>query len=115
MQTLWQDLRYGVRMLNKHRSFTVVAVLILAVGIGANATIFSIVNAFLFRPMPVKDPQQLVVLLATGHQIELPHPIPYPDYLDYRDEREIFSELAAQFPAPVNWSSGGQPQRVWVM
>ena len=115
MRTLWQDLRYSLRMLRKHHGFTVVAALVLALGIGANAAIFSIVNAFLFRPLPVKDPQQLAVLLATGHHVDFPHPISYLDYLDYRDEHDVFSELAAQFPSPVNWNSGGPSERAWVM
>lgn len=69
MPTFWRDLHYSAQMLRKHHGFTVVAVLVLALGIGANATIFSIVNVFLFRPVPVKDPRQLAVLLATGHQL----------------------------------------------
>src|SRR5262249_59368376 len=62
MQTLWQDLRYGARMLLKKRGFTVVAVITLGLGIGANTTMFSVINGFLLRPMPFKDPERLVHL-----------------------------------------------------
>ena len=60
METLWHDLKFGVRALLKNPGFTAVAVLTLALGIGVNSTVFSIVNAYLFRPLPVKDADQLV-------------------------------------------------------
>lgn len=88
------DLRYGVRMLWKHRGMTAVALVSLAVGIGANAAIFSLVNATLLRPRAVSDPAQLVVLYTGDRQ----HPYQstsYPSYLDFRARNDVFTGLAA--------------------
>jgi hypothetical protein len=68
MHTLWQELRYGLRMLGKHRGFTATAISTLALGIGANTAIFSLMNAVMFHSIPVSNPQNLVVLKWTSQK-----------------------------------------------
>lgn len=87
MKTLFQDVRYGLRMLWKTPGFTIVAVVSLALGVGLNTAIFSIVNVMLIRPLPVVKDQGRVVWLRA--------PISYPDYLDYRDKTRSFEGMAA--------------------
>jgi predicted permease len=113
MESLLQDLRYACRVLVRNPSFTAVVVLTLALGIGANTAIFSVVNTLLFQPLPVKDPHQLVTL-AVQHGRELPHGLSYPDYRDYREQGEIFSDLAAYDAAFVSLTAEGQAERIRV-
>jgi len=113
METLRKDLRYAVRMLAKSPSFTLVAVLALGFGIGANTAIFSIFNGMLWRPLPVKNPQQLVVVTQKKHGQEFPGALSYPDFLDYRELKSVFSDLAAFGPSPLNFDAGGRPDRAW--
>jgi putative ABC transport system permease protein len=102
MQSLWQDLRHGARMLLKKPGFTLVAVLTLALGIGANMTIFSFVDTMFLRPVPAREPDRLVNVeptrngrLSGGHS--------YPTYLHYRDHSQSFEALVAHYStAPVN-------------
>lgn len=94
MTTLWQDLRYAARTLWKTPGFTAVAVLSLALGIGANTAIFSFVNAVLLRALPVAEPERLVFVF-NGTRAEPYNVAPYPDYVDYRDRNSVFSDLAA--------------------
>src|SRR5262245_20757604 len=96
MNTLWQDLRYGARMLLKNPGFTLIAVITLALGIGANTAIFSVADKLLLLPLPVKDPHQLA--LVSGETVNpkfLSNISSYPDYVDYRDQNEVFSDLFA--------------------
>ena len=101
MHGLWQDLKYGGRLLLQHRGFTTVAVLSLALGIGANTTIFSLINAILLRPIPVEDVDSLVSVFTSYTGGERYNNTSYPDYEDLRDRNEVFSELAAQFFMPM--------------
>ncbi|MGA2629327.1 MAG: ABC transporter permease [Terriglobia bacterium] len=109
MSTLLQDVRYGLRMLAKNPGFTAVVVLSLALGIGANATIFSFVNALLFRPPAVEAPGRLLELWqrnTKGSGLEEYTPLSYPGYIYYRDHNQVFSALLA-FDGemrPVSWS-----------
>jgi predicted permease len=96
MRTLLQDLRYGARMLAKNPGFTLIAVITLALGIGANTAIFSVADKLLLRPLPVKDPHRLA--LVSGETVNpkfVNNIFSYPDYVDYRDQNEVFSDLFA--------------------
>src|ERR1700687_3011491 len=107
----WQDLRYGLRVLLKNPGFTAVAVLTLAIGIGANTAIFSVVNAVLLRPLPFRDPA--VLCLVTERMPTIP--ILGPSYLNFRDWRaqnHSFEDLAAARSTPFTLSGSGQPERV---
>ena len=90
MATLWQDIRYGFRMLRKKPGFTAIALITLAIGIGANTIMFSVVNTLLFRPLHVKDPDRLVRCEFDKLNI-----VPYTGYVDLRDNNPVFSDLIA--------------------
>ncbi|HSO75975.1 MAG TPA: ABC transporter permease [Blastocatellia bacterium] len=113
METLWQDLKFGARALLKNPAFTAVAVLTLALGIGVNSTVFSVVNAYLFQPLPVKDPDQLVALGTKDTTFEVPYEMSYPNYEDLRDLKEVFSDAIAFRNAVFNVAADGQPERTW--
>jgi hypothetical protein len=91
MQTLWQDLRYGIRILKKNPGFTVVAVLTLTVAIGANAVVFSALNGLILRPLNVPHPESLFSVRGSPNDTSQS----YPDYLDLRDRNRSFDGLAA--------------------
>ncbi len=113
MNTLWQDLRYGLRGLLKNPGFTAVALLSLAIGIGANTTIFSLINALLLRPLPVAAPERLVNVHATNADGSSFHSFSYPDYLDYRDQSNVFDGLAAYTINTYSMTTGGQSERIF--
>ncbi len=113
MESLLNDLRYGLRMLRKSPGFTTVALLVLTIGIGANVAIFSVVNTVLLRPLPYRDPARLVMIweslpgigfnqvgTATG------------EYLDYRDRNRVFSGIAGYKNDTANLTGSGQPERI---
>lgn len=95
MSTVLQDLRFGLRLLVKNPGFTAVVVLTLALGIGANSTVFSIVDQLFLRPWPVKDPGRLGVVLTNRPKEPDDHLSSYPDYLDIRNEVSAFSNVVA--------------------
>src|SRR5713101_2135943 len=117
MNTVWQDLRYGARMLLKSPGFTIIAVLTLALGIGANTAIFTLLDQVLLRLLPVKDPQQLVLLTMRGHHYGSNwggNAISHPMFRDFRDHNEVFSDMFCRFPNSASLSFGQQSERVSV-
>src|SRR5499427_3691737 len=114
MGSLIQDLRFGARMLFKQPGFTLVAVITLALGIGANTAIFSVADKLLLRSLPVKDPHQLA--LVSGETVNpkfLSNIFSYPDYVDYRDQNEVFSDLFAfTFTNAVKFGAGERSEKI---
>ncbi len=102
MDSLLKDLRYAVRMLATNRGFTVVAILSLAFGIGVNTTIFSIVNAVLLRPLNFTEPETLVEVYTSGSDGYPFSTSSYPDFVDYRDQNDVFSALVAHTATPIS-------------
>ncbi len=96
MNQLWQDLRYGARMLLKQPGFTLIAVLTLALGIGANTTIFSVLDALLLRPLPGITDQQRLVQIGQTNNGQGFNSVSYADYRDYRDQNSTFAGIAAE-------------------
>jgi len=112
---LWQDLRYGARTLMKHRGFAAAAVFTLALGISANITIFSIISDFFFKPLPVKDPDRLVLVLQKSAVWKMPHGHSWLDFRDYRERLDVFSDMLAVTLGPAHLSvAGHQPEREWI-
>ena len=116
IKDLRQDLRYGLRVLIKNPGFTAIAVLTLALGIGANTAIFSVVNAVLLRPLPYKDSDRLVMVWEVDQKKGVNHvQVSAPNYVDWRDQNEVFEQMAAAFARPdtgVNLTDGTNPE--WV-
>jgi predicted permease len=112
---LWQDLRYGARILLKNRGFTAAAVFTLALGISANITIFSIISDFFFKPLPVKDPDQLALVLQKSAMWKMPHGHSWLDFRDYRERLDVFSDMLAVTMGPAHLSVEGRPpEREWI-
>ena len=109
------DLRLAFRAFRTQPGFTAVAVLTLAFGIGVNASLFALVNAFFLQPLPVKQADRLVLVMQRSDVINLPYGQSYPDYLDYRRESRTFADLVAYMPMPIHLSARGQtPERTWI-
>ncbi|MGA7411225.1 MAG: ABC transporter permease [Bryobacteraceae bacterium] len=112
---IWNDLRYALRTFRKAPLFTGVAVLSLGLGIGANTAIFSLLDQILLRLLPVKNPQELVLLTMRG-----PHygsnwggnAISYPMYKDFKDNNQVFTDMFCRFPFPASLGYGGKTDRV---
>jgi hypothetical protein len=113
LEGFYRDIGYGSRMLRKSSGFTVVAVLTLALGIGANTFIFSVMNKFLVRPLPVDEPAR-VVSLNNGPRKGQGSPVfSYANYRDLRDHSDVTTGLLAYEPVPASLNSDGINERVW--
>ena len=112
MQTLWQDIRFSLRTLAKSPAFTAIAILTLALGIGANTAIFSIANVFLFRPLPVKDADRLTVIAVQSSAKADPDRVSYLDFLDYKQQSTVFTEMTAYNLDLVGVGTNGHAERV---
>ena len=110
------DLRIGLRGLARRPGFTATAALTLSIGIGATAAVATLTNALLFQPLPVPDPEELVVVAQLDeHTSEFPHALSYPEYLDYRERNDVFEGLAAHTLADELLSIDGRAaERIWI-
>ena len=109
---LWQDIRFGARLLVKARWFTLAAGTALALGIGANTTVFTLVNAVLFRQLPFDDPESIVSVWMENEQNQRVS-ISHPNYLDLRDQSQTLGSLSVILNTTVNWADDGQaPARI---
>jgi predicted permease len=110
---LGQDIRYGLRILRKNPAFTAIAVIALALGIGANSAIFSVVNAILLKPLPYKNPDQLVMIWEEATHLGFPKDTPPPaNFLDWRQQSTVFEGMAATSYRSFNLTGLGEPERL---
>jgi predicted permease len=109
LRTLLQDIKYGLRMLLKNPGFTAVAIITLALGIGANTAIFSLVDAFLLRRLPVKNPERLVFVYRVSPKGRAEDDFPYPSFEQFRDHNQSLSGLFAWDDSNVAVTVDGQP------
>jgi putative ABC transport system permease protein len=113
MQTLWQDLRFGARMLLKNPGFTLVAVVTLALGIGANTAIFSVVNAVLLRPLPYAEPERLTMVWTKIEKIGLTQNwVSEPEVLDFREQSKLFEGFGVINGGSFSLTGGGEPEQL---
>lgn len=113
LEQLWQDLRYGGRTLIKQPGFTLVVVLTLALGIGANTAVFSLVDAFLLKTLPVKEPRELVIVEAALPNGKIGSTFPYPTFEQFRDQSQSFSGIFACDNTQVSITVDGKPEIIW--
>ena len=113
MDILWQHLRFAVRMFSKNASFTIIAVLTLALGIGATTAMFSVVNGVLLDPFPFADPDSLVTIKNQIPKLgPTPFPVPAPDVLTYQRETKSFTDVAGYQENTYDLTGQGEPRKV---
>ncbi|SPF47601.1 Permease [Candidatus Sulfopaludibacter sp. SbA4] len=113
MAALLRDFRHGVRMLLKKPGFTLAAVAVLSLGIGANTAIFSLVNAFLLKPLPIHKPEELVGCYSKDTRKPDYRAFSYPNYVDLRENNNVFTSLAAHNMAMVGLAEGDSTRRLF--
>jgi hypothetical protein len=118
METMWQDIRYAVRTLTRTPSFTVAALGSLALGIGANTTVFTLLNTLFLNPLPVERPSELVAAftVASRNATQFGNllPLSYPNLKDFRERQVVLTDLAAYSPVlALSLSTSEQPERVF--
>jgi putative ABC transport system permease protein len=112
MSVLLQDLRYGWKQLVKSPGFTIAAVSVLALGIGANTVIFSVINALLFTPLPFKDADRIVYVLEGKENLHSWSAVSAADFADWKGQNHVFEEMALFLPDSVNLAGKGEPERI---
>jgi putative ABC transport system permease protein len=113
MESIFADLRYGLRILLKQPGFTLVAVITLALGIGANTAIFSLVNSILLRPLPFREPDRLVRMVQASPMLGLPSwGVSQADYAAYREQNRSFESIAIYNATATNLTGAGEPERL---
>src|SRR5215216_5674632 len=113
METFIQDLRYGIRVLLKSPGFTAIALIALALGIGANTAVFSVVNTVLLKPLPYKNSDRLILMFGASLESgQVGGSVSPPDFLDYRQQNTSLERLAAVTGASFSLTGGGEPERI---
>src|SRR6185312_12268678 len=111
MTSLFLDIRYALRRLRSTPGFTLIAVITLALGIGANTAIFTVIDAVLLRPLPYRDPAQLVLLSEHTPRFPLLS-VSYQNYEDWRDQSQSFSAMGAVRTLGTTLTGSGEPERL---
>jgi putative ABC transport system permease protein len=114
VETLLQDMRYACRTLAKQPGFAAIVILCVALGIGVNSTIFSIVDAMIIRPLPFKSPEELVIVVRTHPADGIERDgLSYPEVQDFKERTQVFVDLAAESGRPLTLSDGDEPERLF--
>src|SRR6266403_5844532 len=111
MMSFWQDVRYGLRVLAKNPGFTAIAILTLALGLGANTALFSVVNGVLLNPLPFPDPDALLAVYSQTSAFR-ESSISYPNFLDWHKDNKSFASLSAFRSEDYNMTGAGEPERL---
>jgi putative ABC transport system permease protein len=112
MSVLLHDLRFGGRQLGKSPGFALAVIMVLALGIGANTTIFSVINALLFAPMPFRDAERIVFVLEGREKLQNWNTVSAADFTDWKSQNQVFEEMALFQPDSVNLAGRGDPERI---